>query len=86
MNKKQVLETTINVLSNICVPVSKKDEIADPISGCIGNLCIVLQMMEEEEKINQGKPDEGAWENGKIEGRPVDMDDPLFPEDEDDGK
>ena len=38
MTKEQVIEATIQVLSNISVPVAKKREIADPIEGCIQNL------------------------------------------------
>ena len=60
MTKEQVIEATIQVLSNISVPVAKKKEIADPIEGCIQNLAIVLQMCEAERQ---------ATENGAGESR-----------------
>lgn len=53
MTKEQVIEATIQVLSNISVPVAKKREIADPIEGCIQNLAIVLQMIEAERKATE---------------------------------
>ena len=53
MTKEQVIEATIQVLSNISVPVAKKREIADPIEGCIQNLAIVLQMIEAEKKATE---------------------------------
>ncbi len=53
MTKEQVIEATIQVLSNISVPVAKKREIADPIEGCIQNLAIVLQMIDAEKNATE---------------------------------
>ena len=53
MTKEQVIEATIQVLSNISVPVAKKREIAEPIEGCIQNLAIVLQMIDAEKKATE---------------------------------
>lgn len=73
MNKKQVLEATIGVLSNICVPVAKQREISEPINGAIRNLAIVLQMIEAEEKAasEQAEKAEEPKENkeGEEDGR-----------------
>ena len=52
MDKKQVIQTTIGVLSEISVPVRLKAQIADPIDGAINNLAIVLQMIQMEEEAN----------------------------------
>lgn len=52
MNKEQVIEATINVLSEISVPVRLKEQISDPISGAIMNLAIVLQMIQAENEAN----------------------------------
>ncbi len=52
MNKEQVIETTMNVLGSISVPVSLKDQIAVPIEGAINNMAIVLQMIRMENEAN----------------------------------
>ena len=75
MNKEQVIEATINVLSEISVPVRLKEQISDPISGAIMNLAIVLQMLTPEAvgcpKENTELPEpinlfgEEAEENGR---------------------
>ena len=52
MNKEQVIQATIGVLSEISVPVRLKAQIADPIDGAINNLAIVLQMIQVEKDAN----------------------------------
>jgi len=51
MNKTQVLETTINVLSEISVPVRYKEQIAERIEGAIRNIAIAIQMIKREEEM-----------------------------------
>ena len=61
MNKEQVIQATIGVLSEISVPVRLKAQVADPIDGAINNLAIVLQMIQVEKDAN-AKPQEEAPE------------------------
>ena len=56
VNKVDIIDATIGVLSNICVPVRMR-EITERIDGAINNLLIVKQMIEAEEKLNR-KPEE----------------------------
>lgn len=61
MNKEDVLNATIGVLSDISVPVGLYDQITAPIKGAIHNLIIVLQLIEaekEEAKRNQDNASE----------------------------
>lgn len=53
MNKEQVIQVTIGVLSEISVPVRLKAQIADPIDGAINNLAIVLQMIQAEKEMDE---------------------------------
>ena len=62
MNKTQVLETTINVLSEISVPVRYKEQIADRIEGAIRNIAIAIQMIKREEEMAKEQT-ENAEEN-----------------------
>ena len=55
MNKTQVLETTISVLSEISVPVRYKEQIADRIEGAIRNIAIAIQMIKREEEMAKEK-------------------------------
>ena len=56
INKAQIIDATIGVLSNICVP-GREREITEKIDGAINNLLTVKQMLQAEEQIN-GKPEE----------------------------
>ena len=58
MNKEQVIEATIGVLSDISVPVRLKEQITVPIEGAINNLAIVLQMIRMEDEANKNPPEE----------------------------
>lgn len=58
MNKEQVIQATIGVLSEISVPVRLKAQIADPIDGAINNLAIVLQMIQVEKDANAQRQEE----------------------------
>ncbi len=58
MNKEQVIQATIGVLSEISVPVRLKKQIADPIDGAINNLAIVLQMFQAEKEANEKHQEE----------------------------
>lgn len=58
MNKEQVIQATIGVLSEISVPVRLKAQIADPIDGAINNLAIVLQMIQVEKEANAQRQEE----------------------------
>lgn len=80
MNKEQVIEATINVLSEISVPVRLKEQISDPISGAIMNLAIVLQMIQAENAANEqraaehgaeGRGETGNQEEGKPANEPI---------------
>ena len=51
ISKEQILETTINVLSNISVPVRMR-EITEKIDGAINNLFIVQQLLKMEAEMN----------------------------------
>lgn len=51
ISKEQILETTINVLSNISVPVRMR-EITEKIDGAINNLLIVQQLLKMEAEMN----------------------------------
>lgn len=75
MNKEQVIQATIGVLSDISVPVRLKDQVTAPIEGAINNLAIVLQMIQMENEASarhQEEPeaevaeagDEEAWNGG----------------------
>ena len=58
MNKEQVIEATIRVLSDISVPVRLKEQITVPIEGAINNLAIALQMIRMETEANKNPPEE----------------------------
>lgn len=81
MDKEQVIEATIQVLSEISVPVRMKAQIADPIDGAINNLVIVLQMirMEKEAKAQREERMEDEIQedpepvDGPVELRPEDV-------------
>ena len=53
MNKEDVLATTINLLGNINVPVSLKEQITDHIAGAIYNLKLVMVMCQREKEVNE---------------------------------
>lgn len=57
MNKEQVIEATIGVLSDISVPVRLKDQITTPLEGAISNLAIALQMIRMEADANKNPPE-----------------------------
>lgn len=89
MDKKQVIQTTIGVLSEISVPVRLKEQIATQIEGAINNLVIVLQMIQMEEEaeaqrqeeaektereiVEDGEKPEEAQPTGPIELKPEDV-------------
>ena len=67
MNKEQVIQTTIGVLSDISVPVRLKDQVTAPIEGAINNLAIVLQMIQMENEASaqhQEEPEAEVPETG----------------------
>ena len=69
MTKEQVIQATIEVLSNISVPVRLR-EITDKIEGSINNLVIVLQMIQAEKEMNEklaAENDEEGHEGGTVE-------------------
>lgn len=80
MNKEQVIQATIGVLSEISVPVRLKAQIADPIDGAINNLAIVLQMIQVEKLAAEEtarKAQEGQEEAPAAEGEPEPEMDPI---------
>lgn len=64
MTVRQVLESTINTLGQIRVPISLSEEIAEPIKGCIMNIRLCLEAMMNADKELQEKEKE---ENEHIE-------------------
>jgi hypothetical protein len=50
MTIRQVLEITIDILGAISVPMSMKEQIADPIGGAMSNLQMCLNAMTEAEE------------------------------------
>ena len=78
MNKEQVIQATIGVLSEISVPVRLKAQIADPIDGAINNLAIVLQMIQVEKDANAQRQEK---EPETIE-REIDSEEEEMPEEE----
>lgn len=80
MNKEQVIQATIGVLSEISVPVRLKAQIADPIDGAINNLAIVLQMIQVEKLAadeTARKAQEGQEEAPAAEGEQEPGMDPI---------
>ena len=50
MTIRQALEITIDILGAISVPMSMKEQIADPIGGAMNNLQMCLNAMTEAEE------------------------------------
>lgn len=50
MTIRQVLEITIDILGAVSVPMSMKEQIADPIGGAMSNLRMCLNAMTEAEE------------------------------------
>lgn len=70
--KEQVIQFTINILSEVKVPATKASEIGVPIEKSINNLLVVQEMMEAEknqqhaekkETIEDESMDVGGEEN-----------------------
>ena len=57
MNKREILEITVNNLQAIMVPVVLKKEIAEPIERNIMNLVAVMQMIDKEEEMKEAEKD-----------------------------
>lgn len=57
MSPEQVIEVTISNLNRISVPVELHEQIAVPISMCIGNLRLILEAVAKA-KEEKEKPDE----------------------------
>lgn len=77
MNKEQVIEATIRVLSDISVPVRLKDQITTPIEGAINNLAIALQMIRAENEMNRDLAEK--QENEEPEQDPEPAEEPADP-------
>jgi hypothetical protein len=72
--KEQVIQFTINILSDISVPVTRAEEIGVPIQKAIKNLQIV-QLMMKEEKEKQDQSQDEKCETDEIDfGKDVDED------------
>lgn len=58
--KEQILEQSARILGDIRVPVGLKADIADPISGVINNIIVVLHMLaaEQQARENEKKQEE----------------------------
>lgn len=58
--KEQILEQSARILGDIRVPVGLKADIADPISGVMNNIIVVLQMLaaEQQARENEKKQEE----------------------------
>lgn len=56
--KEQVVQFTINILSDISVPVTHAEEIGVPVQKAIKNLQIVQLMMKEEKEKQDQSQDE----------------------------
>ena len=56
--KEQVVQFTINILSDISVPVTHAEEIGVPIQKAIKNLQVVQVMMKEEKEKQDQSQDE----------------------------
>ena len=50
MTKEEVINETISIMNGIRVPVGLLREIGEPLSGCIRNLVIVMQMIDAEKQ------------------------------------
>lgn len=61
---KEVLELTIKNLGSISVPVSMKNEIAEPIERAIGNINACLDAMARQESAARESQDTAsqAWQ------------------------
>ena len=55
--KEQVVQFTINILSEIRVPALQSEEIGVPIENAVKNLLIVQKMMDAEKTNNESQKD-----------------------------
>ena len=57
MTVKEVLENTVTMLSQVCVPVGMMHSVGEPIAAAIGNLTVCVRAMEEAESKGDEKTD-----------------------------